>query len=157
MEKELTLNGYIKFARKIANKYKRGNDEECVSAIVYRLVIAYKKFNGLGNIGAYMYRMGDYACKSYLYKLRPERKPATQPLNDSMECGTNVVASLIQKETLARLPEAMTEREVKIVTDFYLSSMTLEAIGKEHGITKERVRQIIKRAISKARAKLNDE
>jgi RNA polymerase sigma factor (sigma-70 family) len=156
MEKELTLAQYTKFARKIASKYKRSNDDDCVAAIINRLAISYRKFNGMGNIKAYMYRMGDYACKSYLYRLRPDPDIVFHPLTDAIESKHNTVQNAINKEIIEKLPELMNEREVKITTSFYLSNMTLKEISKEHNISEERVRQIIKKAVEKARIKLND-
>lgn len=152
MNTELSLNEYIKFARKIAAKYRRSNDEECVSAIVYRLAIAYRKFDGRGIQKAYMYKHGDYACRTYLSKLRSQ----LQTLSPALPHKTNVEEQVINNDILNKLSTVMTDREHDYIRRYYLDGMTLREIGQIDGFSQEWVRQIIKSGINKAREQFND-
>lgn len=60
-----------------------------------------------------------------------------------------------ESSVVKSLIETLTEREQKVISDYYgfdsKDEMTLEEIGKEMGLTKERIRQIKESALKKLR------
>ena len=58
---------------------------------------------------------------------------------------------VINKETILKLMSCLTEKEKDVIVKRYIQDYTLEAVGKMHGITKERVRQIENKALLKMR------
>lgn len=65
--------------------------------------------------------------------------------------------SIDKKHIIATLIEELSEREREVVTKYYGyygDSKTLEAIGEDLGITKERVRQVLEKAKKKMRSSL---
>ena len=68
---------------------------------------------------------------------------------------------VIDKKSLMRyicknMKEALTERERSIIHDYYFDTEdnTLDAVGKRYGLSKERVRQILRKSIKKLRVNI---
>lgn len=55
------------------------------------------------------------------------------------------------EETLKKLMEELSEREQNFISFYYFEDFTLEEIGKMYSITRDRVRQVILKAIRKMR------
>jgi RNA polymerase sigma factor (sigma-70 family) len=52
---------------------------------------------------------------------------------------------------------ALDPRMPGIMVDYYVNGMTLREIGRKHGVSKERIRQIKKRAVSYVRERLGND
>lgn len=70
---------------------------------------------------------------------REEDEFWTDVLNEEQEAGLRMVI------------DSLSEREREFVFLYYRDGMSLDAIGKERGITRERVRQIVAKAVRKMR------
>lgn len=86
---------------------------------------------------------------------RGDGSPVAERLHDTDAVDPFDAVADADDETLARsLLEALDEREVRIIRKrfgFQTSEQTLEEIGKELGVTRERVRQLEARALRKMR------
>lgn len=63
----------------------------------------------------------------------------------------NLEEAVVNKTTILKLLECLTEREKDVITKRYGADYTLEDIGKMYGMTRERVRQIEEKALFKMR------
>nr|MBC8423930.1 sigma-70 family RNA polymerase sigma factor [bacterium] len=83
-------------------------------------------------------------------------RPLSEPLASDTQPGSDRrLYDRVMREDVRRSLQALTDREAMIISLYYgLSSdeaLTLEAIGKRLGLTRERIRQIKEKALRKMR------
>ena len=110
-------------------------------------------------------RFSTYACtcltKNYMRSVPKQNREAMTCVNnqpdwfDAQGSGESETAEILReerrKEKLTALLERVTAREREVLQMRFFDDLTLEQVGRELGITKERVRQIQARALEKMR------
>ena len=95
-----------------------------------------------------------YICarREVVKGIRQRRKEKYAPIQEEVFAKeTNGFDPEINKQIVKELSGKLSERSLDILKKRHLEGMTLEEIGNEYGISKERVRQIIERALIKIR------
>lgn len=157
----LSLNEYWLIAKKMIMKHKVPfllNDDDNIAYVAYYIMRADNNFNGQGNL----YGWRSFNAKCAISKLKAKFIREKKKHNVSINSLDFTISDKDNKmivecnDLLEYAQKILTSREYQCVHDYYLKGMTLEEIGNTLDLTRERIRQILKKSIGKLRRECNN-
>lgn len=152
----LTLENYLLSAKRILIKYGCGylcKDEDAISHVAEFMMKADQKFDGSGSRDAFRVYYGRFGVLSYIRHKKSQPKNRSVDFYDYDGSVKSPDQAAEQKELIDNIFNSsnLSERQKKCLAMHYLEGVTLEAIGKELKVTRQRVQQIINDSIEQLR------
>lgn len=158
----LSLDQYLDISKKILISKGYGSwikSDDDVSYIAYCIMKADDTFNGIGHIEGWRSKNAEYGIKNLKTKKKREKKKNTislfAPIGDN-SCiidllGCESFDKDLYDDVIHVARKTLKPRNFNILINRFQNRMTLEKIGIEFGLTKERVRQILENSIQKVK------
>lgn len=159
----LTLNNYLISAVKVLKHYGYGylcKDEDAVSHIAEYMMKADQIFNETGSRDAFRVYYARFGILDYINRYNKKRHHnlsldfdmcrggTFKDLIPSEANGPEECASKTEILSMIENTDKLTDKQKQCINMHYLHGQTLDTIGKELGVTRERVRQIIQQSIT---------
>lgn len=159
----LSMNEYLVLADKMLAKYGyrcHKNDEDAIAYVAHYMMNADATWNGdKSSQLTWRYNQAKYAIMKLKTKERSKRKLVS--LNSEVKTNGSKTVSLhellpgkapkVQNEqfvsVMQQAKDLLTPKQLQCLTMYYMDSLTMEAIGAQLSISKQRVQQHLHKAL----------
>ncbi len=160
-----TLDFYLETAKRAIGKWGHINmlkSEDDISHVAYMIMLADQKFDGRGTIEGFRMSYAKFGIKRLFSAYKKNSKRIIRPLDLRNEFGQSLYdfipdgglaiedqIEIRDTEYLVNNFSFLTEREKSLIIRNRLNKETLELIGEDLGLTRERIRQIVDTGLAK--------